>query len=105
MSDPNQPQWGQQPPEDPYQRQYGPPPSAPPYAYGPYAQPATGTNRLAIIAFVLAFFCSLAGLVCGIIALNQISQRRQGGRGLAIAAIVISALSMIIGIALFAGRR
>jgi hypothetical protein len=53
---------------------------------------------LAIIGFVASFLCSPAGIVMGIIALNQIKQSGQQGRGLAIAAIVISVLGMIFGI-------
>jgi hypothetical protein len=120
-----QPQW--QPPAPPYgQQQY---PAAPPYGqqpygpygqqpYGPYGQqpygqqpygqqypgygypqPTTGTNGLAIASLILAFLCSLAGLVCGIIALNQIRNRPQAGRGLAIAGIVVSCISIVGGIA------
>lgn len=99
MSDQNHSPWGQPPP--------GQPPSAPPpgpgYGYG-YPAPQTGTNGLAIASLILAFFCSVAGLICGIIALNQIKQRPQGGQGLAIAGIVISVLSLIAGIAIVASR-
>jgi hypothetical protein len=86
--------YGQQP-YPPYQQQYP--------AYG-YPQPKGGTNGLAIASLVLAFLCSLAGLICGIIALNQIRDRQQEGRGLAISGIVISCLSMVGSIALIAAR-
>src|SRR3954447_16896421 len=100
MSDQNHSPWGQ-PPQPPQ----GQPPSAPPPGpgYG-YPAPKTGTNGLAIASLILAFFCSLAGLICGIVALNQIKQRPQGGQGLAIAGIVISVLSIIGGIAYLAAR-
>jgi Domain of unknown function (DUF4190) len=99
--DPNSP--GQQPP---YGRQpYGQQPMASgfPPPYGGYPQPAS-TNGLAIASLILAltFFCAIAGLICGIIALNQIKTTGQGGRGLAIAGIVISALSITVGTVLFA---
>jgi hypothetical protein len=55
---------------------------------------------------VLAFLCSIAGLITGIIALNQIKQRRgQEGSGLAIAGIVISCLSIVGSIAYFAATN
>ena len=97
------PAYGQQPPA------YGQPPGQPYGAYPPAPavsgygyQQASGTNGLAIASLVLSFFCSLAGLICGIIALNQIKRTGQGGRGLAIAGIVISALSIVIAIGLVA---
>ena len=108
---PPPPPYGQQPypPAPPYgQQPYGNQPyGQQPYGHQPYGQqypgygypqPTTGTNGLAIASLVLAFFCSLAGLVCGIVALNQIRDRPQEGRGLAIAGIVISCISIVGGI-------
>jgi hypothetical protein len=79
---------------------YGPPPgSGPPTAYGgagygytPYAA-NRGINGLAIASFVLGILWlewigSVLALVFGYIALSQIKQRHQGGRGFAIAGIV-----------------
>ena len=83
------------------QQPYGAYPPAPAVSGYGYQQ-ASGTNGLAIASLVLSFFCSLAGLICGIIALNQIKRTGQGGRGLAIAGIVISALSIVIAIGLVA---
>src|SRR3954462_8123383 len=99
MSDQNHSPWGQPPQGHPRSA----PPPGPGYGYG-YPAPKTGTNGLAIASLILAFFCSLAGLICGIVALNQIKQRPQGGQGLAIAGIVISVLSIIGGIAYLAAR-
>jgi hypothetical protein len=81
-----------------------PPPGYPPpgYGYGPPAK--SGTNGLAIAGFVLAFFCSILGLIFSIIGLNQAKQRNQGGQGLAIAGIIISAISIVIGIAYWSTR-
>jgi hypothetical protein len=108
---PYPPQYGQQPyppAPPPYGQPY--PPAPPPYgqpyppAYGQqypgygYPQPVAGTNGLAIASLVLAFFCSLAGLICGIVALNQIRDRPQDGRGLAIAGIIVSCVSLVLGI-------
>ena len=85
---------------------YGPPPpgyGAPPPGYGAplgYQAPR-GTNTLAIISLVGAFLCTPVGLICGIIALNQIKRTGEQGRGLAIAGIVVSALSVVAVIGLF----
>jgi hypothetical protein len=112
------PPYGQQPyaqqpyGQQPYGQPYGQPPADqqpyPPYGqqypgYG-YPQPTGGTNGLAIASLVLAFLCSLAGLICGIIALNQIRERQQQGRGLAIAGIVISCISIVAAVALVAAK-
>jgi len=102
--------YGQSPyPQSPYtqspygQSPYPPAPQYPPYgAYG-YPQPQQGTNGLAIASLILAFLCSPAGLVCGIIALTQIGPRRQAGHGIAVAGIVLSALFFVLGVAIYAG--
>lgn len=66
---------------------YAPPPMQP-YSYGSqYAAPAT--NALAIIALVTAFFVPIAGIVCGHLALGQIRRTGEGGRGLALAGLII----------------
>ena len=71
-------------------------PSAQPYGYPPqgypqqYAAPmATGTNGLAIASLICAFVFPLVGVILGHIALNQIKQTGQEGRGLAIAGLAI----------------
>jgi uncharacterized protein DUF4190 len=76
------------------------PPSGPPTAYGgagygytPYAT-AGGYNGMAIASLVLGILWlywigSILALVCGYVALNQLKQRPQEGRGLAIAGIVL----------------
>jgi hypothetical protein len=72
----------------------------PPPAYGqPYGAPvAAGTNVLAIIGFIASFLCGLAGIIMGVIAINQIKTSGQRGHGLAVAAIVIGSLNMVLGI-------
>jgi Domain of unknown function (DUF4190) len=45
-----------------------------------------------VVAFVLAFLLPLVGAILGHVALGRIKRRAQGGRGLAIAAIVIGYL-------------
>ena len=63
----------------------------------PKAQP-NSTNVLAIVSLVsiigifTALLGSVAGIVCGHIALNQIKQTKQKGRGLAIAGLIIGYL-------------
>jgi len=57
-------------------------------------------DGLAIASFICAFFCSPLGLILGIAALSRIGRTRARGRGLAIAGVVISALSMVGGVAL-----
>jgi hypothetical protein len=41
------------------------------------------------VGFVLAFFVSLAAIVCGHIALSQIKRTGERGHGLALAAVII----------------
>jgi hypothetical protein len=72
------------------------PPTAPPAqpAYPAYGQATPGyyappTNTLAILALVLAFVISPGGIICGHIALNQIKRTGEGGRGLAMAGLII----------------
>jgi hypothetical protein len=96
-----QPPYGQPNPPPQQYPQYGqpnPPQQYPPYGSYGYPQPTT-TNGLAIASLVLAFFCSIAGLICGIIALNQIKSRpNEQGRGLAIAGIVLSSVFIVVGV-------
>lgn len=60
-----------------------------------YAQPAK-TNTMAIVGFVLSFFVALAGLICSIIGMKQCNETKEGGKGFAVAGIVISAVSMAL---------
>ena len=83
------------------------PSAAPANPTGSSYPQAPTTNGLAIAGFVVSivgfFFLNWLGLVFGIIALNQInkSEGRQGGRGLAIAAIVIGSLFLIPFLSIF----
>ena len=85
---------------------YQDPRSQQPYATQPYgAQPyamqppaAQRTNTLAIVAFVLAFVVSLGAVICGHIALSQIKQTGEQGRGLAIAALVLGYIGIAFGL-------
>jgi hypothetical protein len=64
-------------------------PAAP--MYPPYSSPAVrGTNALAIVSLVMFFVFWPAAVICGHIALSQIRRTGEGGRGLAVAALVLS---------------
>lgn len=78
-----------------------PPPGA---GYPPPQPPAAGTNTLAIaslVASLLGWLCGIGpilGVIFGFIALNQIKKTGQGGRGLALAGIIIGAVAIVLGI-------
>ncbi|RZI80798.1 MAG: DUF4190 domain-containing protein, partial [Microbacterium sp.] len=74
------------------------PPAAPAYAQGGYPAPVGPIpgKTLGIVAFVLSFFVQLVALVLGIVALVQ-SKKAGHGNGWAIAAIIISAVGLVIG--------
>jgi len=78
-----------------------PPPAyapAPPAAYGAPAPGAPVPGKtMGIVAFVLSFFVQLIALILGIIALVQ-SKKAGASNGFAVAAIIISAVLMVIGI-------
>jgi uncharacterized membrane protein len=76
---------------------YGPPPSAP-YGYTPYA-PAPGTNGLAIASLVLGILWlywigSILAIIFGFVAMGQIKQRNQGGKGLATAGLILGFIGL-----------
>lgn len=77
-------------PNDPNVPQQAPQYAAPQYA----AAPAARTNTMAIIALVASFIISLVGVILGHIALNQIKRTGEGGRGLAIAALIIGYIGL-----------
>jgi protein-disulfide isomerase len=82
--------------------QYRPDAGRVPYSqgYGQVAPPAVPpTNSLAVTSLATAFFVSLVAVITGHIALSQIRRRGEGGRGLAIAGLVIGYLGLAAGIA------
>ncbi|MBU3994837.1 MAG: DUF4190 domain-containing protein [Actinobacteria bacterium] len=95
-------------PQQPAAQQYAAPqqPVAPQYAaqqqYAAPQQPASRpTNTMAIIALIASIIVSLVGVILGHIALNQIKKTGEGGRGLAIAALIIGYIGVaawVIGI-------
>jgi hypothetical protein len=103
------PQYGTPPPGyTPPPPGYGPPPTGyPAPEYSAYGPPAQKTNSMAIASLVascIGFLCwlgSIAGIVLGIVALNQIKQTREDGHGLAVAGIAIGAVSLIVGLIFF----
>lgn len=65
-------------------------------AYGEQPFPVRPkTNTLAIVSLVSAFFVSLAAVITGHIALGQIKRRGEGGRGLAIAGLILGYAGML----------
>ncbi len=69
-----------------------------PGPYGPYPPPTATTNGLAVGSLVSGIVCCLPplGLVLGVFSLRQIKKRGQGGKGMAIAGIVLSSLSTLL---------
>lgn len=88
-----------------------PPPAAPfpgaapmaPFATAPPPPPAGTTNTLAVVSFVAGLLCCVpvvtqaVGLTCGFMALTAIEESKgaQGGRGLAVAGIVLGGLGLV----------
>lgn len=81
-------------------------PTSTPAASSP-APTGQKTNALAVVALVLAilsifvswtFLFAIIGLILGIVAKGQIKKNNEGGKGAATAAIVISAISIVLGI-------
>lgn len=62
---------------------------------GSNAVDETKSNSMAVIGFILSFFISIAGLICSIIAYRKCRDEGLGGKGLAVAGIIISAVSMV----------
>jgi hypothetical protein len=90
---------------------YGTPPTPPPsanYPMGGYGMPVMQrASGLAIAGFVLSFFCSVLGLIFSIIGYNECKQSNGTvtGEGLALAGIIISIISLLLGIAMLASVR
>jgi peptidyl-prolyl cis-trans isomerase B (cyclophilin B) len=86
-----QPQYQQpqyQPPH--YQQQYGVPQFVP---------VSNKTNSMAISAFVVSLICCAPlGVIFGHVALSQINRSGEGGRGLAIAGLVIGYAACAVGL-------
>jgi Zn-finger nucleic acid-binding protein len=77
------------------------PPAMPPMQYAPSMANMGGSfSGLAIAGFICSFFCGLLGLILSIMAYNQINRsgNRIGGKGLAVAGVIISVLNIGLGI-------
>jgi len=57
--------------------------------HAPLPSAAGQQNTMAIVALVLSFNISLAGIICGHVALSQIRRTRESGYGIAVAALAI----------------
>lgn len=82
-----------------------PPVGYPPVGYGYVAPPSATTNSMAIgalvsglLGWVICGIGSVVGVVLGIIALRQIKQTGQGGRGLAMAGIIVGGIGTAVGV-------
>ena len=82
-----------------------PPPPAQPYGQPGYGYPQPGyqpqkTNTMAILGLVFAFVFSPLGVVFSAIGLKQVKERGEGGRGLALAGLILSIAFMVLGVLL-----
>lgn len=75
------------------------PAGVPQFGVAPVIAPPT--NTMAIVAFVVSFVFAPAGVVLGHLSLREIQRTGQDGRGLAIAALVISYLSIVTTLGFF----
>ena len=67
-----------------------------------YSVNSAKTNGLAIAAFVISLLCcNVLAVIFGHIAISQINRTGEGGKGLAIAALIIGYLSIIGGFFFF----
>ena len=66
--------------------------------YAPAHPTSVATQPLSIWGFVLSFFFWPAGLVLSIVAIKKIGREGGGGRGLAIAGVVISSCAAVFGV-------
>lgn len=74
--------------------------ATPPPAHNMGAQPGVQktTSGAAVAGLIFSFFIPLVGLILSIIGLNHTKNDKQGGRGLAIAGLIISILGMLLGL-------
>lgn len=65
--------------------------------------PAKPNNGMAVAGFILSFFVPLLGLIFSIIGVVKSKNLDGAGKGLAIAGIIISAVSMVASTFIFSG--
>jgi Ca2+/H+ antiporter len=68
-------------------------------AYPPTPAPEDPGRTLGIVGLILAFFCSLIGLIISIIAYRQ-SQQAGYKNNIALAGIIVGAISLVLGLIL-----
>lgn len=56
------------------------------------------TNTMALVGFVMSFFNGLVGLILSIIGMSQIKKTGEPGKGYALAGIIISSVTMLLGL-------
>lgn len=54
------------------------------------------TNTMAIIGFIFSFFIAIVGLVCSIIGYKKAPELGGNGKGMALAGIIISSISLVL---------
>lgn len=59
------------------------------------------TNTLAILSLILSFIFPPLGLIFGIVAINQIKKKKEWGRELAVAGIVLSIILLATALIIF----
>lgn len=62
---------------------------------------ASSTNGFAIAGFVLAFFFPLLGIIFGAMGISKANKMGGSGKGLAIAAVIISSIATVISFIVF----
>jgi hypothetical protein len=74
--------------------------TAAPYGqtYAPAAPAPAATQPLSVWGFVLSFLFWPAGLVLSILAIRKVGREGGGGRGLAVAGVVISSCAAVFGV-------
>ena len=69
----------------------------------PMYQPAPRTNGFAIASFVCSLLCiNILGIIFGHVAISQINRTNEGGKGLAIAGLILGYLSLVGWIIIYA---
>jgi hypothetical protein len=83
-----------------YDQQGYPPAGYPPpgYGYGYEPQASQKTNTMAILGLVFAFVISPLGIVFSAIGLSQIKKRRENGRGIALAGLILGIVFTLLGV-------
>ncbi|MDE6189198.1 MAG: zinc ribbon domain-containing protein [Clostridia bacterium] len=61
----------------------------------------TASNTLATVGFILSFFFTVVGLICSILGYKKSAELNGKGKGLAVAGIIISLLSIVIYLFIF----